>query len=175
MTRHHDPTAIAAEAADLALDPGRCRGAVLDEGAATEVLALLKRDAEQAFSSYTALLDEAGLARELARLNLPLSAYTQCYWKIDLHNLLHFLSLRAHPHAQREIRVYAEAIGSIVADWVPAAWEAFVDYRMEAAALSRAELAVVRAALAGADLGPLLEGSSLSPRERRELLTKLGR
>jgi thymidylate synthase (FAD) len=162
------------------------RGHALDDAGALRVLDLLRGDALRAYETYEALLNDDGtgapvapespqVARELARIGLGVNYYTQWYWKIDLHNLLHFLSLRAHPHAQREIRVYAEAIGSIVADWVPAAWEAFVDYRMEAASLSRAELAVVRAALAGADLGPLLEGSSLSPRERRELLTKLGR
>ena len=70
----------------------------------------------------------AGMAKELARLNLPLSTYTEWYWKIDLHNLLHFLALRLDSHAQYEIRQYAEVIGQVVADWCPMVWEAFNDY-----------------------------------------------
>ena len=79
---------------------------------------------------------QQGLARELARMNLPANIYTQWYWKVDLHNLLHFLRLRADTHAQYEIRVYAEEICKIVADWVPAAYRAFEDYRMGGATLS---------------------------------------
>ena len=112
-------------------------------------------------------------ARELARINLPLGFYTQWYWKIDLHNLFHFLQLRVDPHAQYEIRVYARVIGDVVRRWVPAAWEAFVDYRLEATSLSRAELEALRRLLAGeaGDLAAL----GLSKREHDELLAKLGR
>ena len=75
----------------------------------------------------------AGVEGEQARKDLPLSTYTEAYWKIDLHNLLHFLHLRMDNHAQREIRAYAEVIGrEIVAKWVPLAWEAFLDYRRNA-------------------------------------------
>ena len=74
---------------------------------------------------------DAGVAREQARKDLPLSTYTEAYWKIDLHNLLHFLGLRMDSHAQYEIRSYAAIIGrSIVAKWVPSAWSAFVRYRL---------------------------------------------
>ena len=87
-----------------------------------------------------------GVAREQARKDLPLSTYTEAYWKIDLHNLLHFLSLRMHPHAQLEIRSYATLIGEeIVKRWVPLTWEAFHDYRLESLSLSRAEIAVIEA------------------------------
>lgn len=85
-----------------------------------------------------------GMARELARIGLPLSTYTEFYWKIDLHNLFHFLRLRADPHAQKEIRVYAEAICEFVKGWCPDAYEAFVDYRLEAVTLSRMEVAALR-------------------------------
>lgn len=71
-----------------------------------------------------------GLARELARMNLTVNVYTQWYWKTDLHNLLHFLSLRADPHAQYEIRVYADAMAEALRRWVPMVHEAFLDYRM---------------------------------------------
>ena len=80
---------------------------------------------------------QQGLARELARMNLPANIYTQWYWKTDLHNLFHFLRLRADPHAQYEIRAYAEALCDVVKDWVPAAWGAFEDYRLNAVQLLR--------------------------------------
>lgn len=155
---------------DLALqarDNKQGRGEVLSPEAAARVLELLRRDAAQAFASYGELLDEHGLARELARIGLPLSAYTQWYWKIDLHNLLHFLSLRMDAHAQYEIRVYAEAIGRIVADWVPLCWEAFQDYRLGGLSLSRQALEVVRRRLRGEEVRQA--DSGLSAREWREL------
>ena len=86
------------------------------------------------------------VAREQARKDLPLSTYTEAYWKIDLHNLLHFLSLRMDAHAQQEIREDANVIGSeIVARWCPVVWEAFRDYRLEGMALTRTEKEIVRA------------------------------
>jgi thymidylate synthase (FAD) len=86
-----------------------------------------------------------GVAREQARKDLPLSTYTEAYWKIDLHNLLHFLSLRMDAHAQHEIRAYANVIGhEIVAKWCPLTWEAFLDYRLHASSLSRLEIDVIK-------------------------------
>jgi len=87
----------------------------------------------------------AGMAREQARKDLPLSTYTEAYWKVDLHNLLHFLWLRMDPHAQYEIRAYANIIGNeIVKRWVPMAWEAFQDYKVKAASLSHIEIEIIR-------------------------------
>ena len=127
------------------------RGKVLAPDQAAAVLELLKRDAVQTYATYERLMeDDIGLARELARMNLPVNLYTQWYWKVDLHNLLHFLSLRADGHAQYEIRVFADAIGDIVRDWVPAVWEAFQDYRVSGAFLSGLELDIVNRALQGA-------------------------
>jgi thymidylate synthase (FAD) len=119
-------------------------------------------------------LDEnrTGLARELARMNLSLNFYTQWYWKVDLHNLLHFLSLRADPHAQYEIRVYADAMLETVKRWVPLACEAFTDYRMGGVSLSAAGLDVVRKKLAGEPVDQASSG--LSAREWRELMESLG-
>src|SRR5208282_897257 len=95
-------------------------------------------------TAYEARL-KAGVAREQARKDLPLSTYTEAYWKIDLHNLFHFLQLRMDPQAQLEIRKYADVIGNeIVARWCPLAWEAFVDYRLQSLALSRIETAIIR-------------------------------
>ncbi|MGH8722523.1 MAG: FAD-dependent thymidylate synthase [Burkholderiales bacterium] len=133
---------------------------------------------ERSYEHYLGLLnrDEAGdaldagrqgLARELARMVLPLNTYTQWYWKIDLHNLLHFVSLRADPHAQYEIRAYAEVLLDVVRRWVPLAHAAFVDYRVDGAELSARGLATVRRMLKGEVVAQ--EGSGLSPREWREL------
>ncbi len=160
------------------------RGDALHTRDAERVLALLRRDAMQTYETYEALLNDAGdgepvdpdapqLARELARMDLTLNYYTQWYWKVDLHNLLHFLSLRKDPHAQYEIRVYADVIGDLVARWVPHAWEAFEDYRLGSASFSREELDILRKLVKGGDADELLPASSLSLRERkafRELL-----
>ena len=112
-----------------------------------------------------------GLARELARMNLPLSTYTQWYWKCDLHNLFHFLSLRADPHAQYEIRVFADAMLDMVRRWVPLACRAFEDYRLGAVELSAPGLAVVKRMLAGEAVEQ--KDSGLTPREWRELIPSI--
>lgn len=91
-----------------------------------------------------------GVAREQARKDLPLSTYTEAYWKIDLHNLLNFLALRMDAHAQFEIRSYATVIGNeIVSRWCPVAWEAFKDYRMNSMELSSMEVEVLKNLVAG--------------------------
>jgi thymidylate synthase (FAD) len=160
------------------------RDQVLDGAAAQRVLDLLRGNAERAYAGYAELLnaDAAGapidpsrpaLARELARINLSLGFYTQWYWKIDLHNLMHFLSLRADPHAQYEIRAYAEAMLGTLARWVPMTHAAFLEYRMNAALISATALAVIRRLLAGDTVTP--EASGLSRREWRELMAVLGR
>ncbi len=106
-------------------------------------------------------------------MNLTLNTYTQWYWKIDLHNLLHFLSLRADPHAQYEIRVYADAMLETVRRWVPLTCEAFTNYRMGGVQLSARGLDVVRKLLAGEPVAQ--EQSGLGKREWRELMAVLGR
>jgi thymidylate synthase (FAD) len=89
---------------------------------------------------------EAGVAREVARKDLPLATYTEAYWKVDLHNLIHYLFLRMDGHAQQEIRAYANIIGNeIVAKLCPLAWEAFIDYKMNSITLSRLDIEVIRA------------------------------
>jgi thymidylate synthase (FAD) len=160
------------------------RDAVLDEAEAARVLQLLRDDAARNYDHYADMLNEdatgaprdptrRGLARELARMNLTLNTYTQWYWKIDLHNLLHFLSLRADAHAQYEIRVYAEAMLASVEAWVPQACQAFRDYRLGAVMLSAPMLSVVRRMLAGEAVAP--EDSGLGRREWAELMAALGR
>jgi thymidylate synthase (FAD) len=158
------------------------RGAVIGGEAAKRVLDLLRRDAERAYAGYSELLNEdasgaaadperPGLARELARMNLSLNFYTQWYWKTDLHNLMHFLALRADPHAQYEIRAYAEAMLGTLARWVPMAHAAFLKYQMNAALVSATGLAVIRRLLAGERVDP--KASGLSAREWRELMALL--
>jgi thymidylate synthase (FAD) len=160
------------------------RGEILGGTEAARVLDLLREDARRNYDHYLEMLNEAesgapldpsrqGLARELARMNLTLNTYTQWYWKTDLHNLLGFLSLRADPHAQYEIRAYAEAMLRTVEAWVPMTCEAFRDYRLGAATLSAQMLAVLRRMLAGEPVAQ--EGSGLSKREWRELMAVLGR
>ena len=124
-----------------------------------------------------------GVAREQARKDLPLSTYTEAYWKIDLHNLLHFLGLRLDDHAQKEIREYATAIAKIVALWCPLAWEAFQDYRLEAVRFSKPELRVLAEMLASRVLSAIEaaravgwlddKGTPKASGERREFEEKL--
>src|SRR5262249_47382395 len=114
-----------------------------------------------------------GLARELARMNLSLNFYTQWYWKIDLHNLLHFLMLRADAHAQYEIRAYAEALLGTLQRWVPLAYDAFVQHRLAAVSLSAGAWAAVKRMLAGDVV--TADNSGLGKREWRELMVALGR
>jgi thymidylate synthase (FAD) len=159
------------------------RGDVLSEAESARVLEILRADAASAYSHYEEMLNEIdgevvdperqGLARELARMNLPVSLYTQLYWKMDLHNLLHFLNLRADAHAQYEIRVYAEALLDIVKQWVPLTHAAFMDYRMGAYELSAKGLAVVQRLLRGEQVER--ESSGMSPGEWRELMETLER
>ncbi len=145
------------------------RGEALQGEEAARVLEILKADSARAYDSYEAMIsqeNQKGLARELARMNLPANIYTQWYWKVDLHNLLHFLRLRADAHAQYEIRVYAEAICDVVADWVPAAYKAFEDYRMGAVTMSAQMMDCLRRMLKGEPVDQ--DNSGMSAREWRE-------
>ncbi|MGI6494917.1 MAG: FAD-dependent thymidylate synthase [Kiritimatiellia bacterium] len=150
----------------------------------TQSESVLHRMARDTYEARLAI----GVAREQARKDLPLSTYTEAYWKIDLHNLLHFLELRMTPHAQLEIREYAEAIGNeIVARWVPFAWEAFQDYRLASMELSRLDLEQVnRMAKGDREAAQALQrewkwvstaedGALRKGRESRELDAKLAR
>ncbi len=160
------------------------RAETLGEAEAAFVLATLRTDAERNHAHYLAMLNDPGeagahdatrlgLARELARMNLTLNTYTQWYWKADLHNLFHFLELRADAHAQYEIRAYAGRMLEVVAAWVPIAHQAFLDYRLNAAVFSAPMLAVLRRMLAGESVSQA--DSGLSKREWGELMAVLER
>src|SRR5204863_4679240 len=101
-------------------------------------------EVEKSYERYQEFI-EKGVAREIARIALPASVYTEWYWKIDLHNLFHFLSLRMDEHAQQEIRDYASAMFQLIQPIVPVAAEAFVDYHLEGLHLSRLEIDAIRA------------------------------
>ena len=157
------------------------RGDALTDDEASNVIQILKKDAEQTYSNYETLLNESsegniidesksGIARELARMNLTLNTYTQWYWKIDLNNLLHFLALRADDHAQYEMRVYADAMLDIVKKWVPLTYEAFEDYRIGGTELSAKEVNLMRKLLKGEKVS--FEEEGLSKREWSELQRK---
>jgi len=154
------------------------RGDVLTGAEAQRVLEILKQDSTTAYDHYAEMLNESeagetidaekqGLARELARMNLSLNFYTQWYWKIDLYNFMHFLSLRADPHAQYEIRVYADAMLDVLRKWVPLTAEAFDQHRLHAITLSKNALVAVKRMLKGEAV--TLENSGLGKREWSEL------
>ncbi len=162
---------------------GRAEGHPLEGAEAERVLEILKKDSETAYSHYEELMNEnfagetldenkQGLARELARMNLPLNYYTQWYWKIDLHNLFHFLMLRADSHAQYEIRAYAEIMCDMVKKWVPFAFEAFEEYRMSATHLSGTGRDVLKRMIEGEKVTE--ETSGLTKREWTELREAIG-
>ena len=157
------------------------RGEVLSSEEASNVISILKADAEQTYANYESLLNESsegavidenksGVARELARMNLTLNTYTQWYWKIDLNNLLHFLALRADDHAQYEIKVYADAMLDIVKKWVPITFSAFDDYRVGGTELSAKEVNFLRKLIRGES--PTFEQEGISKREWLELQKK---
>lgn len=148
------------------------RGETLTDQDAHRVLEILKADSARAYDNYQEMIEDnddgtgIALARELARMNLPANIYTQWYWKVDLHNLFHFLRLRADSHAQFEIRVYAEEICRLVADWVPFAYKAFEEYRLGGAQLSGPAVKALRKMLKGQEVTAADVG--MSAREWRE-------
>jgi thymidylate synthase (FAD) len=135
----------------------------------------LQQSQKDAYGRYSEFIGE-GLARELARINLPLSLYTEWYWKIDLHNLFHFLHLRTDRHAQKEIRDYAVIMADMVRTVCPLAYEAFEDYSLNSISFSGPELSIMQEQLAGvtSDI-ELLVTKGLSKREATELVDKLTR
>lgn len=158
------------------------RGQTLTAEQSARVIELLREDAERNYAHYQDMLNEDGegnvidptkdcLARELARMNLTLNFYTQWYWKIDLHNLFHFLALRADSHAQYEIRAYADVMLDTVKKWVPLSYEAFEQYRQGSVRLSKNGLACVQKMLNGEVVNQA--DSGMGEREWGELMAML--
>jgi thymidylate synthase (FAD) len=161
---------------------GRDESTVLNAAESKRVLQILKEDSLKSYEHYLEMINQdasgnivddskEGLARELARMNLPLSCYTQWYWKIDLHNLLHFLNLRADSHAQYEIRVYAQVMLDMVKQWVPHCYEAFMKHQKDGENISGPALGIIKKMLKGERVEQ--EGSGLSVREWGELMKKI--
>ena len=154
----------------------------LSQEEAQRVIEILRGDADQCYEHYQELMNEnaagetlnpnrKGIARELARMNLPVNIYTQWYWKIDLHNLMHFLHLRADDHAQYEIRVFAQAMLDVMKRWVPITYDAFMDHRVNAVQVSGKGLRALKEMLKGKQIAP--EESGMSKREWNELMATL--
>ena len=160
------------------------RGEALTPEEARRVQEILRDDALRSYAHYEELLNEGAaeqprdaerpmVARELARMNLSLNFYTQWYWKTDLHNLMHFLRLRADAHAQYEIRAYADVMTGILERWVPMTHRAFLQYRLGAEQISRGGMEAIRRLLAGEAV--TAQDVGMSPGEWRELMAVLGR
>ena len=168
------------------VDNKQGRSEPLDPHLAIEVRNLMNAHARQSYELYERLArdpkdgGEYGLARELARFNLPANLYTELYWKIDLHNLLHFLNLRMDSHAQHEIRAVAETIADILVLWVPNVWQAFEDYVLDAHTFSRNEMNLIEKLIERSSFRALYqwqrdpEFDRLSAREKRDFLKTLG-
>ncbi|NEV48996.1 FAD-dependent thymidylate synthase [Wolbachia pipientis] len=147
-------------------------GEAFDPDTSKKIIDSLTNDSNLVYSHYEKFIEQ-GLAREIARTNLTLNYYTQFYWKIDLHNLLHFLKLRADKHAQYEIRVYAEVMLDIIKKWVPLAYNAFIEYCLESACISRTGLEIIRKLIKGENV--TREESNIGKREWDELMFILGK
>ncbi|CCF78064.1 FAD-dependent thymidylate synthase [Wolbachia endosymbiont of Onchocerca ochengi] len=146
------------------------RGKAFDLNTSKKIIDSLINDSNLAYSHYEKFIEQ-GLAREIARTNLTLNYYTQFYWKVDLHNLFHFLKLRIDKHAQYEIRVYAEIMLDIIKEWVPIAHSAFIEYCLESAYIPRSGLEVIRKLIKGENV--TREESGISKREWNELMSML--
>ncbi len=146
-------------------------GEELPEEKKAAIYAILKEDTERAHGNYRKLID-LDFARELARIGLSVSNYTEWYWKIDLHNLMHFLGLRLDTHAQYEIRVFAEAMAEIVRDTVPIAYRAFEDYHLHSLRLSKLEIEFIQSAQLPCTKKSVYEKFS-NKREAEEFIGKL--
>ena len=167
------------EAQNLASQSGinnQGRGDTLDQIEAENVISTLQSDSLRCYENYEDMLSQKGkkgLARELARINLPMNIYTQWYWKTDLHNLFNFLRLRNDKHAQFEIRVYAEKISEITKSWVPLAYEAFEEYQLHNQQLSNSAMSSLKRILDGEDVTQ--ENCGMSKREWVEFCEAIGR
>ena len=155
------------------------RGQEVDNTTAKKIINILLEDSKNCYNNYTWMLNEEGsdnfdksrpsLSRELARINLTLNTYTEWYWKVDLHNFMHFVSLRVDKHSQYEIRAYAETLLNILKSWVPITYRAFNSYRLNSAELSEESLEIVKKLVKGKKVKRT--ETNLSKREWDELMS----
>lgn len=146
---------------------GSVEGDIISEPEAREIQKTFMEDQRRIYDEYRHYLN-VGVAREVARANLPLSIYTEWYWKIDLHNLLHFLQLRLDPHAQKEIRIYAEAMAHFVKQKCPIVWESFEEHILHANKLSNNEGKLLAAVILENGLWPEIEARRLEQLKKEE-------
>lgn len=147
------------------------RSEVISMKGVAECARAISEHSTEAYGLYERLINsaedggitETGIARELARMVLPVNVYTEFYWKIDLHNLMHFIRLRADNHAQKEIIAYADVLREIMSKWVPHTYEAFCDYRLNARSFAKHELEALSYLLSGSE--PPFEQLGFSKRE----------
>ncbi len=166
------------------------RDVVLPQEEANSIKSKIEEHSDLSYKLYEYFLNEEGetedqnrgtLTRELSRIIIPTNVYTQWYWKIDLHNLFHFLSLRLDEHAQYEIREYAKIMADMVKSFVPMAYEAFEDYRLEASSLSRLEILALKEILSNVDFDDKMvenaceKAGLTNKREKTEFLEKLNK
>jgi len=146
----------------------------LPDNIANEAADMFKAGQDKAYADYQLYLDK-GIAREIARINLPVSNYTEWYWKIDLHNLFHFLRLRIDAHAQYEIQVFGEAIAELVKPFVPLAWEAFEDYILYSHRITAPEITVLKQLFGHTNMPTIQELAELGlkGREAEEFIVKM--
>ena len=157
------------------------RGQEVDKASAQKIIDILLKDSKNCYDNYTWMLNEEetsnfdknrpSLSRELARINLTLNTYTEWYWKVDLHNFMHFVSLRADQHSQYEIRAYAEILLNILKSWVPMTYRAFSSYRLNSAELSEESLNIIKKLVKGKKVKR--KETNLSKREWDELMSLL--
>jgi len=149
----------------------QCRGGEISSNEAQSAVDLIQETCELAYKNYQKLLssdDESqGIAREIARGVLPVNMFTEWYWKIDLHNLLHFIKLRIHPHAQYEIRLYAEILAKIVEAWCPVTYNAFQEYVLDSVTLSKSQINVLKKLIDKSQIAK----TGLSKREETDLIS----
>lgn len=147
---------------------GRSLDDKMDENHSALIKKIIKEACEDSYAKYSNLINNYSLTRELARTILPVNVYSEWYWKIDLHNLLHFLKLRADPHAQYEIRCYADIILDLVKKWVPFTYEAFINYKKDSAVVSKKNLDLLKRLLKGEKVNQ--DASGLSKGEWAEFI-----
>ncbi|CEG21096.1 Thymidylate synthase ThyX [Anaplasma phagocytophilum] len=160
----------ACDVAEQSSNNAQGRGNPLTSEVAQNVIGMFKDNSDSMYASYESMLSD-GVARELARMTLPLNCYTHWYWKVDLHNLLRFVTLRLGSGAQYELRAYAGKILDIIALWVPMVYAAYMEYCFESKTLSKSALSVIRMLLKGEKVSR--EDVGMSKREWGELMATL--
>lgn len=149
------------------------RSEEFEKNIAEDIQDKINKNCNNTFELYNEFINKENLAREISRTILPVGTYTEFYWKIDLHNLMHFLKLRVDPHAQKEIRIYAEIILEILQKWVPITYQAFMDYKVNSISLSAKDILHLSKCLDIEKINQKIEELSKSKGENLEFISKI--